>query len=311
MSFLISNQGGNMVVESKFKTFEDYLMVLEANTLVTEDINIINEIDDCSLEDAKEHVDVIGLGSFSLKSESVGVDDILDFYDGGDVDESSGEVFDEESEERGDVYREEEICDNKSDEQEEDEEVIIQMDLGGIEDVSQEEVSGYEDDEEDEYGESDEDVDYWGNDNDNEDVDTDYSESGIETESESERENKIHDEYNSYYENSVDVSVVDTSKYLDDSSPLEKEYKKEKIDKVSTSRNENRLSILGNENSTSPDKNLSLKEQYEEIPRTYMEYVKKHPYCDIYKIYQLYDKKEIDKAIRIGKLYKAGNRVYL
>lgn len=297
-----------MVVESKFKTFEDYLMVLEANTLVNEDINIIDEIDVCSLEDAKEHVDLIGFGSFSLKSESVSVEDILDFYGGGDVDESPREVNNEESEKKGDVYREEEVCDNKSCEQEEDEKVTVQMDLEGIEDIFQDEESGYEDEEDDE--EIDEDVDYWGNEDDNENDDTDYSEYGIEIESEI--EDKIsEDEYNSCYENSVDVSVVDTSKYLDNLSLTEKEYKKEKIDKNSTSRNENKLSILGNESSTSPDENLSLKERDEEIPRTYLEYVKKHPYCDIYKIYQLYDKKEIDRAIRIGKLYKAGNRVYL
>lgn len=110
-------------------------------------------------------------------------------------------------------------------------------------------------------------------------------------------------------DNSIDVDEF-LSNLEEDLTP-EEVYEKEQIEKKIQSSNENKMEKLKKSAHFDEDEKSSIKSVSADVPRTFTEYVKIHPYCKLHELYQLYDRKEIDKAIKIGKLFRLGDRVYM
>lgn len=222
-------------------------------------------------------------------------------------------------------------------------EEVEQLENGGIlEEPEYEEEQGLEfefdsdDNEEDEYEEEyEEEV---------EDSD-EYEEESDEYEEEYEEEVDDSDSYEEEYEEEVDDSdeyeeeyeeVEDSDEYeeeVDDSDEYEEEYKEEIEDtdsyeeppdeadmleepkeQASVSSDNKFVSSDNFSERASPSKkeDISVEEpSIDEVPKDLRQFLRKYPRCDIKFALKYFSKKEIDKAILIGKIVRRGNKLHI
>lgn len=224
-------------------------------------------------------------------------------------------------------------------------EEVEQLENGGIsEEPEYEEEQGLEfefnsDDSEDEYEEEyEEEVD------DSDEYEEEYEEEVDDSDSyEEEYEEEIEDsdEYEEEYEEDTDSYEEESDDYeeeVDDSDEYEEEYEEESddIDSYEEPSNEGILDeedmfeepeeqasvssdnkFLSSDNFSeraSPPKkeDIAVEEpSIDEVPKDLRQFLRKYPRCDIKFALKYFSKKEIDKAILIGKIVRRGNKLHI
>lgn len=333
-----------MLVESGYSSFEEFLLCMEAKTLASNSISVVNVDREVEVLPKIHERGILGTNEYTIiqGSEYVSLNDIDTFFNGKEVQD---EVEEEEKEEEiytGDeIYTNDggaEIFDDTGIEQEEngeieDEELYGEPDSIDLEDeeffngeLEDDELVCYSDSEPDEESIGfEEDVKF------DEGMDFEENEDGyggetwleddedsIEFEDEDEMEDYTEEDTLEIEEPSEeefdDYAGVDVDKFLSDLDKdltSEEVYEKEQLEKKIQSTNENKLSGMKKSVHFDEDGKVSVKSVSSNIPSTFTEYVKMHPYCKLHELYQLYDRKEIDKAVKLGKLFRLGDRVYM
>lgn len=220
---------------------------------------------------------------------------------------------DEDSEEDEDEYidndeesEDEDEYDGYSDDEDEDEDEYI------AEDEDSQDEEEYSEDEEDEYSDYDEDLDedeYIAED-DNEDSDEDeddYSEEyeGNTGEDDDEidafldtKNNKGVDEQKTESSSEIEIDNIDSDS-VDDFEP-------EFID-IDTAKEEKSDTEIKKEVVKEVKKEETVKE---EEPKDLIQFIRKHPRCEVSFALQYFSKKEIEKNIMMGRIIKKGNKLY-
>lgn len=192
-------------------------------------------------------------------------------------------------------------------------EEVEQLENGGIsEEPEYEEEQGLEfefnsdDSEEDEYEEEyEEEVD-----------DSDeYEEDSDEYEEEYEEETDDSDSYEEEYEEEVE----DSDEYEEDTDsfeepPDEEDMLEESKEQASVSSDNKFISSDNFSERASPPKKEDItvdEPSIDEVPKDLRQFLRKYPRCDIKFALKYFSKKEIDKAILIGKIVRRGNKLHI
>lgn len=195
-------------------------------------------------------------------------------------------------------------------------EEVEQLENGGIsEEPEYEEEQGLEfefdsdDSEEDEYEEEyEEEVD-----------DSDeYEEDSDEYEEEYEEETDDSDSYEEEYEEEVEDSdeyeeEIDNSDSYEE-PPDEEDMMEEPKEQASVSSDNKFISSDNFSERASPPKkeDIAVEEpSIDEVPKDLRQFLRKYPRCDIKFALKYFSKKEIDKAILIGKIVRRGNKLHI
>lgn len=188
-------------------------------------------------------------------------------------------------------------------------EEVEQLENGGIsEEPEYEEEQGLEfefdsdDNEEDEYEEEyEEEVD------DSDEYEEEVNDSD-EYEEEYEEEIEDSDEYEEEYEEEID----DTDSY--EEPPDEEDILEEPKEQASVSSDNKFISSNNFSERASPPKkeDIAVEEpSIDEVPKDLRQFLRKYPRCDIKFALKYFSKKEIDKAILIGKIVRRGNKLHI
>lgn len=337
-----------MLIESEYSSFEEFLLCMEAKTLASNSISVVTVDKEVGVLPKIVERGILGNNEYTIIQdyEYVSLSNIDTFFNGEEVqDEVEEEEKEEEIYTRDEIYTNDggtEIFDDTGVEQEEDgeiedeelygepdsidlEEELFNAELGGSESSS---YSNFESDDEDmDFGE--EDVNF------DEDLDIEETEENFDEDTwleddedstellgegeldeiglkeYSEEDDAEIEELNEELDDYVGVDVDKFLSDLDKDLTSEEVYEKEQLEKKIQSTNENKLSDMKKSVHFDEDEKVSVKSIKSDIPSTFMEYVKIHPYCKLHELYQLYDRKEIDKAVKLGKLFRLGDRVYM
>lgn len=195
-------------------------------------------------------------------------------------------------------------------------EEVEQLENGGISEESEyEEEQGLEfefdsdDNEEDEYEEEYEEEVEDSDEYEEEDSDEEYEiEDSDEYEEEYEEEVDDSDEYEEDYEEEIE----DTDSY--EEPPDEADMLEEPKEQASVSSDNKFVSSDNFSERASPPKkeDIAVEEpSIDEVPKDLRQFLRKYPRCDIKFALKYFSKKEIDKAILIGKIVRRGNKLHI
>ena len=205
-------------------------------------------------------------------------------------------------------------------------EEVEQLENGGIsEEPEYEEEQGLEfefdsdDNEEDEYEEEYEEEVEDSDEYEEEDSDEEYE---IEDSDEYEEEVNDSDEYEEEYEEEIEDSdeyeedyeeeIEDTDSY--EEPPDEEDMLEEPKEQASVSSDNKFVSSDNFSERASPPKkeDIAVEEpSIDEVPKDLRQFLRKYPRCDIKFALKYFSKKEIDKAILIGKIVRRGNKLHI
>ena len=205
-------------------------------------------------------------------------------------------------------------------------EEVEQLENGGIsEEPEYEEEQGLEfefdsdDSEEDEYEEEYEEEVEDSDEYEEEDSDEEYE---IEDSDEYEEEVNDSDEYEEEYEEEIEDSdeyeeeyeeeIEDTDSY--EEPPDEEDMLEEPKEQASVSSDNKFISSDNFSERASPPKkeDIAVEEpSIDEVPKDLRQFLRKYPRCDIKFALKYFSKKEIDKAILIGKIVRRGNKLHI
>lgn len=205
-------------------------------------------------------------------------------------------------------------------------EEVEQLENGGIlEEPEYDEEQGLEfefdsdDNEEDEYEEEYEEEVEDSDEYEEEDSDEEYE---IEDSDEYEEEVNDSDEYEEEYEEEIEDSdeyeeeyeeeIDDTDSY--EEPPDEEDMLEEPKEQASVSSDNKFISSDNFSERASPPKkeDIAVEEpSIDEVPKDLRQFLRKYPRCDIKFALKYFSKKEIDKAILIGKIVRRGNKLHI
>lgn len=157
----------------------------------------------------------------------------------------------------------------------------------------------------DEYEEEDSDEEYEIEDSDDSD---EYEEEYEEESDDYEEEVEDSDEYEEEYEEEID----DTDSY--EEPPDEEDMLEEPKEQASVSSDNKFISSDNFSERASPPKKEDIvveEPSIDEVPKDLRQFLRKYPRCDIKFALKYFSKKEIDKAILIGKIVRRGNKLHI
>lgn len=204
-------------------------------------------------------------------------------------------------------------------------EEVEQLENGGIsEEPEYEEEQGLEfefdsdDNEEDEYEEEYKEEVEDSDEYEEEDSDEEYEiEDSDEYEEEIEDSDEYEEEYEEVedsdeYEEEYEEEIEDTDSYKE--PPDEEDMLEEPKEQASVSSDNKFISSDNFSERASPPKKEDItvdEPSIDEVPKDLRQFLRKYPRCDIKFALKYFSKKEIDKAILIGKIVRRGNKLHI
>lgn len=242
------------------------------------------------------------LGTVTPNEDSVLTDEEVEQLENGGIseepeyEEEQGLEFefdsdDNEEDEYEEEYEEEVEDSDEYEEEDSDEEYEIE-DSDEYEEEYKEEV-----DDSDEYEEEIEDSD-------------EYEEEYEEVEDSDEYEEEVED--SDEYEEEYEEEIEDTDSY--EEPPDEEDMLEEQKEQASVSSDNKFISSDNFSERASPPKkeDIAVEEpSIDEVPKDLRQFLRKYPRCDIKFALKYFSKKEIDKAILIGKIVRRGNKLHI
>ena len=194
-------------------------------------------------------------------------------------------------------------------------EEVEQLENGGIsEEPEYEEEQGLEfefdsdDNEEDEYEEE-----YKEEVEDSDEYEEEDSDEEYEIEDSDEYEEEYEEEIeDSDYEEEYEEEIEDTDSYKE--PPDEEDMLEEPKEQASVSSDNKFISSDNFSERASPPKKEDItvdEPSIDEVPKDLRQFLRKYPRCDIKFALKYFSKKEIDKAILIGKIVRRGNKLHI
>lgn len=242
------------------------------------------------------------LGTVTPNEDSVLTDEEVEQLENGGISEES-----EYEEEQG-LEFEFDSDDNEEDEYEEEyEEEVEDSDEYEEEDSDEEYEIEDSNEYEEEYEEEVDDSDGYEEEiEDSDEYEEEYEE--VEDSDEYEEEVEDSDEYEEEYEEEID----DTDSY--EEPPDEEDILEEPKEQASVSLDNKFVSSDNFSERASPPKkeDIAVEEpSIDEVPKDLRQFLRKYPRCDIKFALKYFSKKEIDKAILIGKIVRRGNKLHI
>lgn len=204
-------------------------------------------------------------------------------------------------------------------------EEVEQLENGGIsEEPEYEEEQGlefefdFDDSEEDEYEEEYEEEVEDSDEYEEEDSDEEYEiEDSDEYDEEIEDSDEYEEEYEEVedsdeYEEEYEEEIEDTDSY--EEPPDEEDMLEEPKEQASVSSDNKFISSDNFSERASPPKKEDIvveEPSIDEVPKDLRQFLRKYPRCDIKFALKYFSKKEIDKAILIGKIVRRGNKLHI
>lgn len=209
-------------------------------------------------------------------------------------------------------YEEEELDDDYTYEEDEDEENEEEFDYEYEDEEDEEELDYEYDDEEDyEYDEDEEnddeeDYEYGEDEEDDDEEDYEYDEDEEDHIRESAVDEQLTPEAEEFDSNAeqIDNKATEKHEYYDTGE-------KESVDNLDT--DDCFVEETFSERASPPEK-MEVKEEessIDDVPRDLRQFLRKYPRCDIKFALKYFSKKEIDKAILIGKIVRRGNKLHI
>lgn len=191
-------------------------------------------------------------------------------------------------------------------EQEYEEEQGLEFEFDSDDNEEDEYEEEYEEEVEDsdEYEEEDSDEEYEIEDSD------EYEEEYEEVEDSDEYEEEVED--SNEYEEEYEEEIEDTDSY--EELPDEEDMLEEPKEQASVSSDNKFISSDNFSERASPPKkeDIAVEEpSIDEVPKDLRQFLRKYPRCDIKFALKYFSKKEIDKAILIGKIVRRGNKLHI